>query len=424
MQRNLKGIKKLLISCFIIACLIVVNLGVSSSFATKERIIQPNISRPEVISQLQSKGEKADVHVIGDVDVSEISGLVNKKGIKNLDEFNSNSNFKSIWVGEDKIDELLDKPEELKKMLEKGISVYFVGLKDMNILRHKFSTTKVKEESLDKLPDFQFITQNSKGDYFIGFGHFYGLSSKEKQEAMLASAWNRKNDLKYSGAMKKETVQSQLNEKLSSIISPVVYASDSDFSINYKWSGYSGGWDTFEHYSTYGDVNEWRAFYYYDDGSDHYYAIAASTYMTPNSSKNGTCRKLEIEVDCDYYQSNNEIFRYAPEIAPTSDEYEFSIGAGSNGEATIGASWKITRNDLTTDFTGTSQSDEIYKAKFVYDEGSQYANTENRQDWSVIMQGESDTSCEFRREYRGYFYGLTIFNTSDCGSSYHITLTN
>ncbi|QUI21630.1 hypothetical protein HZI73_04675 [Vallitalea pronyensis] len=421
MKKSFK-LKNFLRCSVIIILLIAVNISSLISSANDEKILEANIPRQKVINQLKSNNQKLNVEVIGDVNTSEIEEFINKKQLNGIARVASISDVDSIWVSEENTKDLLNDTIKMKDILSEGISIYFINLQDMNILRHTFCSNRIKEESLDILPDFQFITQGSKGNYFIGYGHFHDLLESEKQESLLASAWNRKNDIRYSGAMKQDKVQSTLNKKLASLFASEAYAGSNDYTINSKWTTYSSGWETFEHYSTYGDVNEWRAFYSYDDGADNYYAIADSMYMSPSTSSTSACVKLDVEVDCDSYQSGNEIFKYSPQIAPTSDTYTFSIGAGTNGEATIGASWSIIRKDLTTSFSGTSQSDEIYKASFSYDVLSEYAQTENRQDFSVILQGESSTICEFSREYRGYFRGNYAWDTSDCGSSYHITL--
>ena len=325
-------------------------------------------------------------------------------------------------ISADSADDVLNNPKEVEKVLSKGISVYFIGLTDENILSQLFTDGKMEEENADNVfPDYQYITFNGAGEYFIGKGFFEGLSQDECNDVLLVSSWNRRNDEKYVAPIKKETVEQNIKDQIVSAISLTVSASSGDFDVDAEWDA-KGGWSSYEYSSTYGDVNEWKACYHYNDGYDDYYAIIGSTYMTPADGFNYHSDYLEVTVDCDNYDTDAEMFDYSPESQPTSNTYTLSVGAGTNGEAEIGASWDVVENDLDVYFTGTSMSSEIYKVKFDYNYSTTYSQNESSQDWCVVAQRDSASSCAIYNKRMGYFTGTYIWQSSSCGTSYKTTI--
>jgi hypothetical protein len=295
-------------------------------------------------------------------------------------------------------------------------------LEDENILPLTLTGNESTETSTDsKIPDYQFVTENRDGEYFFGKGYYDNeITENDKIEAIIASCYNRRNDKKYTTPMKKDSIDNDLTSKLINMFYLEAEASSGDFSIDYRWDK-KFGWTEYEYTSNYGDVNEWKAFYHYNDGDDDYYAIVGSTYMTPHGW-NSSSDHLTIEVDCDKYQTTNKMFAYSPKLAPTSSTYSFSIGAGSNGEAEIGASWDVVVNDLDVSIMGTSSTNEYYKVDFEYDQSSQYSREETNQDWSVIVQRDSGNYVEIYNKRWGYFTGQTLLNTSSCGEAFDSTI--
>ncbi|MDP5274653.1 hypothetical protein [Chengkuizengella axinellae] len=403
----LKKARNLFFSILVLSLVFIPVIG-SGGFAHAEKIFEKNKSRTEVLDIIKNNGQKPKINIIGNIKVTEeINSLVNIKNINSLDKVDLNEDLKTIWIESKEMNKFLNNQNKLEKLLESGVSIYIIGTEDVNLLHSIFKpSSKVIEEEVDgNTPDFQYVTQNNNDEYFIGRGYFSEeLLDNEKLEAILSSAWNRKNDINFSSPVSHENANGILNNKLQSILYSTVAAADyDDFEIDPDWD-IIDGWDSYEWYGSYGDVAEWKAEFHYNDGSDDYYAMAASTQMIPNESKYASSDYLLIKTEADVSQ-DNELFSYGPKNQPSSDQITFNIGASGNTPS-IGASYTVTDNDLEISTSGTSSTSEIYQVKFIYDAFSNYAEAESTQNWALIVQSES-TNNDFVTIYNkrsGRFY--------------------
>jgi hypothetical protein len=361
-----------------------------------------------------------DVHSIGKLNVPFDSSLANRKEIKQLKDFirtENNNKMNTVWISKEETENVLKNVSEVKQMLKQGISFYFIGLEDTDLIRETFTSYKSKKESLDSPPDYQFITQNKNGEYFIGEGYFHDLTDEQEFETLLASSWNRRNDLKYTGPITQAEIDNSLREKLMSAIKiPVASASGDSYSIGSSWNQKTG-WVNVEHSSGNGNLEEWYKLLHFNDGYDDYYSIASEFNLSPLGGAWST--KLNVQADADKYQTDNELFRYGPTTSPSSSTFSFNIDAGTTG-ASVGASWSITQSELEYDTIGTDTVEaEAFKGNFTYLVDSSYSQGASIQDSSVIIQRSSGTKGEFYQYYEAFFED---FLTTKCSGEYHITI--
>ncbi|MDT3698786.1 MAG: hypothetical protein RO469_05100 [Thermincola sp.] len=409
--------KRYLITLLVVLSMLVTSFG-GMVGATEN--FSHNIPRDEVLEKLQGYSDKVDIHTIGSLNIQFNDSLANNKQITQLKDFvgsENNNRMNTVWISKEETKNVLKNISEVKRMLSKGVSFYFIGLEDSNLISKTFVSDKYKKESLDGPPDYQFITQNKNGEYFVGLGYFHDLTKEQKFETLLASSWNRRNDLTYTGPATQEKIDNSLREKLGSAIKiSKAFAGGESYDLGASWTPKSG-WTNVEHSSGNGNLEEWYRLLYFNDGYDDYYAIASEFHLSPLGG--GWADKLIVQADADMYQSTNELFKYAPYTSPSSSTFSFNINAGTSGTS-VGASWSITLNELEYDTIGTDTvTAEAFKGTFDYQGRSDYAEGGHVQDSSVIIQRDSGTQGEFYQTYTAYF---TDFLTTSCGGSYHITI--
>lgn len=411
--------KKRVIALLVVLSMVFTFVGIGNSNATEN--FSHNIPRDEVIQKLRTYSDKVDVHSIGNLNVSFDSSLANRKEIKQLKDFirtDNNSKMDTVWISKEETENVLKNVSEVKKMLKQGISFYFIGLEDTDLIRETFTSYKSKKESLDSPPDYQFITQNKNGEYFIGRGYFHDLTVEQEFETLLSSSWNRRNDLKYTGPITQAKIDKSLREKLmsSTIKIPVASANGNSYSIGSSWNQKTG-WVNVEHSSGNGNLEEWYKLLHFNDGYDDYYSIASEFNLSPLGGAFATY--LKVQADADKYQTANELFRYAPTTSPDSSTFSFNINAGTTG-ASVGASWSITLSELEYDTIGTDTvTAEAFNGNFDYIGRSTYSEGASIQDTSVIIQRDSGSQGEF---YQSYEAAFVDFLTTKTSGSYHITI--
>jgi hypothetical protein len=419
-EKNLGGNfmlrKKRVIALLVVLSMMFTLVGIGS--ATEN--FSHNIPRDEVIQKLRTYSDKVDVHSIGKLNVSFDSSLANRKEIKQLKDFirtENNDKMNTVWISKEETENVLKNVSEVKQMLKQGISFYFIGFEDTDFIRETFTSYKSKKESLDGPPDYQFITQNKNGEYFIGEGYFHDLTDEQEFETLLASSWNRRNDLKYTGPITQAEIDNSLREKLMSAIKiPVASASGNSFTIGDSWTPKTG-WVNVEHSSGNGNLEEWYKLLHFNDGTDDYYSIASEFNLSPLGG--AYANHLKVQADADKYQTDNELFRSAPTTSPDSNTFSFNISAGTTG-ASVGASWSITQSELEYDNIGTDTvTAEVFNGHFDYMGRSTYSEGSSIQDSSVIIQRSSGTKGEFYQYYEAYFLD---FLTTVCSGEYHITI--
>jgi len=227
--------------------------------------------------------------------------------------------------------------KKLEKYLNKGYSIYFLGLKDPNKMGELFYDGKFNEELKDGNVEQQvtFISKNKDGEIFLG-----AILSEEKYSderlftTLIASTWNRRNDYNYS----KKKAEFSFIEKVTN----KVYASnDADFNIGSKWKNVYP-WTQYSVDTGFGTQTEWKAGFYLTDSTDgqNYYAMAIETAMDPDTS--ATTSKLRYISDADSNGQANKLKSYAPKVSPSSNTLSFNIGGSYSksgvAKGSIGAS--------------------------------------------------------------------------------------
>jgi hypothetical protein len=354
--------------------LIVAVLATTVSFAetalpsTKD--MPYDLIQDEALNQA-NESKDLDIFIIGE-NKDKISqngrSLVARNDINNI---SSNKNYKSIWLEKSYYDTLLNNDIKLLvKYLDQGYSIYFLGLEDLNILRTKFAGQESSETVNNNVPKAAFVTKNRDGEYFFGyFFSNYSYTDSNFINTLIASTWNRRNDINYTRKHKSESA-------LSKIITNVAYAnSGSSFSIGSSWSQ-KVSWTQYNFEvaglvtQRAGAYTEWKAGYYLTNSTDgkDYYALVMESCMAPNNGYDTSSDYLRIYSDLTKNQSGQLLKSYAPTQSPSSNTYTFNIGSSlskTSSTANVGASWSTSVNDLEL-LDSSQPSAQIMDIKFNY----------------------------------------------------------
>ena len=299
-------------------------------------------------------------------------------------------------------------------------------MEDLTAIKKAFTNAKFEEESKDSIFHHRigFITKNQKGEYFTG----HILSDKKYNDTQvinsaLSETWNRRNDIKYTRKQKTE-------KTALSLLNKVKANSGDDFSIGSSWDQVFG-WTKYDYTTDFGNYSEWKAAFYLTDSKDgnDYYAMAFDAAMDPE--KNISYSGIPIADELNYYSDadsngqDNQLRSYAPQSAPTSSTYSFSIGSPlSLSGASVGASWSVTKDDLNLNDNSSPYYEQM-NISFKYDHGgSGYDTQTSWQNASFIYQAPSGSNSVILDNKRVFVFkstNLSGINGTDSGSDYFTT---
>ncbi len=393
MKRILKKAIPLLLVVFVLTQILSVSV-----FAELEEM--PNdLDLNSALDQARTSND-LDIFLLGNPDEKLPDVGIKMNNIQKLENIDSNKSNKSIWITADLQNSLLNDKSNIKKLdnyLDKGYTIYFLGLEDLNILSEKFTGNTSKDTLVEgDTQKAAFITKNKEGEYF--FGHFISNEShysKNMIEKIAASTWNRRNDHKYTRQKK--------NSKFSAMFTNKTFAdSGNSFTIGtgwtckYSWNQYN--FDVIDSYNyKLGSYTEWKAGFYLStpvDGKD-YYALAIEGCMAP-----AVAGSFYSSDYLRYYgnQGPTQLLRqYAPTQSPATNTYTFSVGGSYNKTptGTLGASWATSKSDieLLDSSQPSSQSMDIkFNYKWPLNTFTSYSTHTSWQDACIIIQGISGTT--------------------------------
>lgn len=369
------------------------------------------------------KTDNMQINLIGDSNaIKNYQKLDGKtKKLKDTDLISSEKEFNSIWITEEEHNKYLSKNgvKKLDKYLNKGYSIYFLGLKDLNILKELFTDVKSHEELKESQVGQQvaFLTRNMNGETFTGsILSDRSYTDERMLKTITASTWNRRNDFKYT----KKKAEISFIDKVAN----KVYASNgSDFTIGSKWRSVFP-WTQYTLDTIKGTQTEWKAAFYLTDPKDgqNYYAMAIEAAMDPDSGISS--RELNYYSDANSNGQANQLRQYNPKANPTSSTISFNVG-GSYSQAggttgSIGASWNVVLNDLTiTD--SSSPSSQIMNLYFRYSVGSSYAKQTTWQNVAFVYLAPSGSSNCIIDNKRAVIF--RDGNAPDGANSHYMTTT-
>lgn len=344
-----------------------------------------------------------DVILIGSPDedlliTTAAAGLKHFRAVSDLSQAESGRRFKSLWLSRTAYEKYLNKDgiKDIERYLDRGFSVYFIGLDDPSILGKLLMDESFSEtadgENKQKIA---FVTKNRLGEYFFGAICSEPEAESSLDESLLASTWNRRND--------RNAVRRKAESQLPAILDDKVEASSGDdFSIGNDWVC-RFGWYQYVIHTTYGDYTEWKAAFYLTnpiDGAD-YYAMSIEGGMDPAYSTD-SAYSINYMSDSDNYGQNNQLRSYKPTASPTSNTYTFSLGSNLGKDsysANISASWTVTCNDL--DFYDFSEpSYQKVNILFDYDHTSYYARQTTWQNTCFIYKAPAGSTYCLLDNYR------------------------
>ncbi len=427
MKRILKRTIPILIVVFVLTQILSISV-----FAELEEM--PNDLDVNTALDQARKSNDLDIFVLGDHSkkLSDVGIKINN--VQKLEEIDSDKSNKSIWITLELQNSLLSDESSINKLdnyLDKGYTLYFLGLEDLNILSEKFAGNTSKDTLVEgDTQKAAFVTKNKEGEYF--FGHFISKDlyySKSVLEKITASTWNRRNDHKYTRQKK--------NSKFSAMFTNQANAdSGNSFTIGtgwvnkFSWSQYS--FDVKDSTNAkVGSYTEWKAGFYLStpvDGKD-YYAIALEGCMAPTEA--GSVYTSDY---LRYYgtQASSQLLRqYAPNQSPSSNTFSFKIGGSYNKNpiGTLDATWSTVVGDIQLlDSSQPSSQNMDIKFNYRWPAGfwTSYSTHTSWQDACLIVQAPSGSTsatinnsrvAQFaRRSASGYIY------TGNGSSSYETIL--
>lgn len=369
-------LKKLLKTVCVMVILTILATSISFAETSKKSIkdMPYDLEYNEALKQLNESND-LDIFILGNN-----KDTISKKGnnfikMEDIKDISSSKQYKSIWLEESFYEPLLNNNIKLlDEYLDKGYSIYFLGLQDLNVISEKFTGQKSYETINDgNVQKAAFVTKNMDGEYF--FGHFFSDNSYKDDDfinSLRSSTWNRRNDRNYTRKHKTESA-------LSKILTNVAYAnSGNSFSIGSSWSQ-KVSWSQYNFdvgnllpSIKAGSYTEWKAAYYLTNSSDgkDYYALVMESCMDPNSSgsQDASSDYLNIYSDLKLNKSGQLLKSYAPTQSPSTSTYSFNIGSSlgkTSSTANIGASWSTSVSELEL-LDSSQPSGQITNIKFNY----------------------------------------------------------
>lgn len=386
-----------------------------------------DMKKEEALKQILNTNEM-DIFVLDSS--KQMKSSFDFKFANELDEIQSDNKYKSIWIAPEYHENFLNKKDykKLDKFLDKGYTIYFLGLTDFNILNELFVGANVSEEMKGNETTYNlksaYVSKNKLGEYFIGFilaNKELDYSSENVIETMLSSTWNRRNDSNYTRKGANAKGIASLNQK--------VYASSpADFSIGNSWRVVYSGTQYILN-TDYGDYTEWKTAYYLTQAKDgrDYYAMTLEGEMAPGGG-NHFSMKLQYKSDADSNGQANLMREHKPNTTPSTYTWSFSLGGSYGTDATsanIGVSWGGTFSDL--EFRDNSNgSSQLMDILFDYKEGGitgipDYLEDTSYQYASFIYQAPTGSSYCKLDNYRNVIFGNLFDITNDSASSYFVT---
>lgn len=409
----------------LMAVLLFVPMLPNISFAQLEEMPK-DVSKDKALNAINNSKD-FDVFFLGD-DESINEFDYSFKKIEKLVNVKTSKKYKSVWISKENVDEYLksENIEKLEQLLNDGYSIFYLDMEDLTAIKKAFTNAKFEEESKDSIfhPRIGFITKNQKGEYFTG----HILSDKKYNDTQvinsaLSETWNRRNDIKYTRKQKTE-------KTALSLLNKVKANSGDDFSIGSSWDQVFG-WTKYDYTTDFGNYSEWKAAFYLTDSKDgnDYYAMAFDAAMDPE--KNISYSGIPIADELNYYSDadsngqDNQLRSYAPQSAPTSSTYSFSIGSPlSLSGASVGASWSVTKDDLNLNDNSSPYYEQM-NISFKYDHGgSGYDTQTSWQNASFIYQAPSGSNSVILDNKRVFVFkstNLSGINGTDSGSDYFTT---
>ncbi len=347
-----------------------------------------------------------DIILVGKTGVNLSDIGVKCRSVGQLDQVASDKNYKSIWLSADEYNSILDDEngvQDLDKYLDEGYTLYFLGLEDINVLSEKFTGDSAKETIVNGDKQIiSYVSKNLDGEYF--FGHYFSskkYTEKEVLKSIVASAWNRRNDLHYT--------RKEQNSDFSDLFTTKVKAnSGEDFTIGTGWSC-RFGWNQYNFSTDNGNYTEWKAGFYLTrpvDGKD-YYAIAMESCMAPyNTSGDYSSDYLRIYSDLKKNKSGQLLRSYAPKQSPSSSTFSFNIGGSYSKDGPsggIGASWETSMDDievLDSSQPSVQVADFKFNYKWPWGYFTNYSTHTSWQNSAIICQGPTGSTSAIMNNKR------------------------